>query len=64
MEGPEDLKAAEVKNLHWLISSPKVHQVVIGEDGFPAAMSAPILSIPNPAGVFVLPAFGWRSDPG
>jgi hypothetical protein len=41
MGGPEDLKAAEIKNLHWLISSPKIYQVVIGEDGFPAAMSAP-----------------------
>jgi hypothetical protein len=41
MGGPGDLKAAEIKNLHWLISSPKIYQVVIGEDGFPAAMSAP-----------------------
>ena len=39
--GPGDLKAAEIKNLHWLISSPKVYQIVIGEDGFPAAISAP-----------------------
>ena len=36
-----DLRAAEIKNLHWLISSPKIHQVVIGEDGFPASMSVP-----------------------
>jgi hypothetical protein len=41
MGGPGDLKAAEIKNLHWLISSPKIYQVVIGEDGFPAAMSVP-----------------------
>jgi hypothetical protein len=41
MGGPGDLKAAEIKNLHWLISSPKIYQVVIGEDGFPAAISAP-----------------------
>ncbi|MDX2501789.1 MAG: GSU2403 family nucleotidyltransferase fold protein [Deltaproteobacteria bacterium] len=41
MGGPGDLKAAEIKNLHWLISSPKVYQIVIGEDGFPAAISAP-----------------------
>jgi len=41
MGGSGDLKAAEIKNLHWLISSSKIYQVVIGEDGFPAAMSAP-----------------------
>ena len=41
MGGPGDLKAAEIKNLHWLISSPKIYQIVIGEDGFPAAISAP-----------------------
>jgi len=41
MGGPDDLRAAEIRNLHWLISSPKINQVVIGEDGFPAAMSAP-----------------------
>jgi hypothetical protein len=41
MGGPDDLTAAEIRNLHWLISSPKIYQVVIGEDGFPAAMSAP-----------------------
>jgi len=41
MGGSDDLRAAEIKNLHWLISSPKVYQVVIGEDGFPTAMSVP-----------------------
>jgi hypothetical protein len=41
MGGPGDLKAAEIKNLHWLISSPKIYQVAIGEDGFPTAISAP-----------------------
>ena len=41
MGGSGDLKAAEIKNLHWLIMSPKIYQVVIGEDGFPAAMSVP-----------------------
>lgn len=41
MGGPGDLKAAEIKNLHWLISSPKIFQVAIGEDGFPAAMAVP-----------------------
>lgn len=41
MGGSDDLRAAEIKNLHWLTSSPKIHQVVIGDDGFPAAMSVP-----------------------
>lgn len=41
MGGSDDLRAAEIKNLHWLISSPKLHQIVIGEDGYPAAMSVP-----------------------
>jgi hypothetical protein len=41
MGGSDDLRAAEIKNLHWLISSPKIYQVVIGEDGFPTAMSVP-----------------------
>jgi hypothetical protein len=41
MGGPGDLRAAEIKNLHWLISSPKTFQVVIGEDGFPVAMAVP-----------------------
>ena len=41
MGGSGDLRAAEIRNLHWLISSPKVYQVVIGQDGFPAAMSVP-----------------------
>jgi len=39
--GAHDLMAAEIKSLHWLISAPKFHQVVIGEDGFPAAMVVP-----------------------
>ena len=41
MGGSDDLRAAEIKNLYWLISSPKIKQIVIGEDGFPAAMSVP-----------------------
>ena len=36
--GPDDLVAAEIRNLQWLISSPKFSQIVIGEDGFPATM--------------------------
>jgi hypothetical protein len=41
MGGPDDLKAVEIKNLNWLISSPKFSQVVIGEDGYPVTMVAP-----------------------
>jgi len=36
-----DVEAAEIRNLHWLISSPKFSQVVIGEDGLPAMMTGP-----------------------
>jgi len=41
MGGPEDLEAAEIKNLQWLLSSPKFSQVVIGDDGHPSAMVVP-----------------------
>ncbi len=41
MGGPDDLKAAEIRNLQWLISSPKFSQVIIGEDGYPAPLVAP-----------------------
>jgi len=37
----DDLMAAEIKNLQWLISAPKFDQIVIGEDGFPSAMVVP-----------------------
>jgi len=37
----DDLMAAEIKNLQWLISAPKFDQIVIGEDGFPATMVVP-----------------------
>jgi hypothetical protein len=36
-----DLEAAEIGNLHWLLSSPKFFQVVIGNNGFPAPMVCP-----------------------
>lgn len=36
-----DLRAAEVRNLQWLVSAPKFRQTVIGEDGFPAPLAAP-----------------------
>lgn len=41
MGGPGDLKAAEIRSLHWLISSPKFSQVIIGEDGYPVSMVVP-----------------------
>jgi len=41
MGGPDDLKAVEIRNLQWLISSPKFSQVVIGEDGYPASSVVP-----------------------
>lgn len=37
----EDLTAAEIRNLQWLVSSPKMTQVVVGADGFPATMVVP-----------------------
>ena len=36
-----DLEAAEIRNLHWLVSSPRFTQDVIGDDGYTAAMVAP-----------------------
>ncbi|MCF8068227.1 MAG: nucleotidyltransferase domain-containing protein [Desulfobacterales bacterium] len=41
MGGKSDLKAAEIMNLKWLLSSPKISQVVIGDDGLPALMVVP-----------------------
>lgn len=41
MGGEKDLEAAEIPNLQWLASAPKFRQVVIGEDGYPAAMACP-----------------------
>ncbi len=41
MGGEGDLEAAEIRNLQWLASSPKFRQIVIGEDGYPAAMACP-----------------------
>lgn len=37
----DDLMAAEIKNLQWLVSAPKFDQIVIGADGFPATMVVP-----------------------
>ncbi len=36
-----DLEAAEIRNLQWLISSPKFQHTVIGDDGYPAMMPVP-----------------------
>ncbi len=38
MGGKGDMEAAEIRNLHWLVSSPKFSHVVIGDDGYPAPM--------------------------
>jgi hypothetical protein len=37
----DDIMAAEIKNLQWLIAAPKFDQIVIGQDGFPATMIVP-----------------------
>lgn len=39
--GCNDLEATEVFSQKWLVSSPKLKQIVIGEDGFPATMPIP-----------------------
>lgn len=41
MGNGRDLEAAEIRNLQWLVASPKFTHVVIGEDGFPATMVTP-----------------------
>jgi hypothetical protein len=37
----DDFMAAEIRNLHWLVSAPKFSRVVIGDDGYPATMVVP-----------------------
>jgi hypothetical protein len=37
--GEEDLTAADVSRLEWLLSSPKFERIVIGDDGFPSLMT-------------------------
>ena len=39
--GASDLSAAEIKKMQWLLSAPKLRQVVIGDDGYPAAIIVP-----------------------
>lgn len=41
MGGPGDLEAIEIRNLQWLLSSPKFSQIVIGDDGYPSEMAVP-----------------------
>jgi hypothetical protein len=36
-----DLVVTEIRNLQWLVCSPKFSQVVIGDDGFPALVIVP-----------------------
>jgi hypothetical protein len=39
--GEEDLQAADIPKLDWLVASPKLSQTVIGADGFPVRMVVP-----------------------
>jgi hypothetical protein len=41
MGSTDDLTAAEIKNLQWLVSAPKFSHIVIGDDGYPATMVVP-----------------------
>lgn len=41
MGGAGDLEAAEIRNLQWLTSSPRLFRIVIGDDGYPAPMAVP-----------------------
>ena len=41
MGSADDLVAAEIKNLQWLVSAPKFNQIVIGDNGYPATMAVP-----------------------
>jgi hypothetical protein len=36
-----DLKAADIEHLDWYLSAPRLRQIVIGEDGFPAPFTVP-----------------------
>jgi hypothetical protein len=41
MGAGDDLMAAEIRNLQWLVSAPKFSRIVIGDDGYPATMVVP-----------------------
>lgn len=53
-----DLKAADVQHLDWYLSAPKLRQIVIGEDGFPAPFT-----VPDPR-VFALHKLWLSKQPG
>ncbi len=36
-----DLRAADIEHLDWYLSAPKLRQIIIGEDGFPAPFTVP-----------------------
>jgi hypothetical protein len=39
--GPEDLQAAHIDNMRWMVAAPKFTAVAIGADGFPVPMVCP-----------------------
>jgi len=53
-----DLKAADIEHLDWYLSAPKLRQIVIGEDGFPAPFT-----VPDPR-VFALHKLWLSKQPG
>ena len=53
-----DLKAADIQHLDWYLSAPKLRQIVIGEDGFPAPFT-----VPDPR-VFALHKLWLSRQPG
>lgn len=53
-----DLKAADIEHLDWYLSAPRFRQIVIGEDGFPAAFT-----VPDPR-VFALHKLWLSRQPG
>lgn len=36
-----DLRAADIEHIDWYLSAPRLKQIVIGEDGFPAPFTVP-----------------------
>jgi hypothetical protein len=53
-----DLKAADIQHLDWYLSAPKLRQIVVGEDGFPAPFT-----VPDPR-VFALHKLWLSRQPG
>ncbi len=39
--GADDMQAVDTRKLDWMVSSPKLSQIVVGEDGFPARIVVP-----------------------